>query len=150
MTKNILLAVAGTALAALVIAACGNAKAKLPLVVVYKSPTCGCCEKWMDHMRSAGFQVKVSEVQDVEPMKRRHNVPEDARSCHTALVDGYVVEGHVPAEDVIRMLDTRPDIDGIATPGMPMGSPGMEGDRRDSYTVVAFVDGTTSYAFASH
>jgi hypothetical protein len=86
----------------------------------------------------------------VEPLKRQHGVPEDARSCHTALVGGYVVEGHVPVEDVLRMLKDRPDIDGIATPGMPMGSPGMEGPRKDPYNVVAFSEGQPTYVFASH
>lgn len=130
--------------------ACSDASSWYPQVVVYKNPTCGCCEKWIDQMKAAGFSVKVSDTPNVDPLKRQHNVPEEARSCHTALVGGYVVEGHVPIEDVIRMLKDRPDIDGIATPGMPMGSPGMEGPRKDAYNVVAFSGGVPTYIFASH
>ncbi|MBW7850752.1 MAG: DUF411 domain-containing protein [Rhodospirillales bacterium] len=107
-------------------------------VVVYKSPYCGCCAKWVDHMRANGFSVAVREVEDVAPVKAAHGVAPSLESCHTAVVDGYVVEGHVPAGDVKRLLAERPRVRGLAVPGMPSGSPGMEGPTKDSYDVVAF------------
>ena len=115
-------------------------------VVVYKSPTCGCCTKWVDYMRAAGFTMEVHDQEDVAPIKRASGVPVSAESCHTAQVGGYVVEGHVPVEDIRRMLRERPAIVGIAAPGMPAGSPGMElGARRDRYDVVSFTrDGRTT------
>ncbi len=110
-----------------------------PEVTVYKSPTCGCCSKWVDHMRASGFAVKTVDVEDVSAVKRTHGVPPRVGSCHTALVDGYVVEGHVPADAVARLLRERPDVAGLAVPGMPIGSPGMEvGDRRDPYSIFSF------------
>jgi hypothetical protein len=109
-------------------------------LTVYKSATCGCCAKWNDHMRAAGFAVTSNDLPDVTPMKNEHGVPAQARSCHTALVGGYVVEGHVPAEVVKKLLRERPAIVGIAAPGMPVGSPGMEmpDGRKDTYQIVAF------------
>lgn len=113
--------------------------AALPVVTVYKSPTCGCCTKWMDHLKAAGFTVEAVDQADVSPVKAEHGVPRDLASCHTAIVDGYVVEGHVPADLIKKMLRERPALAGIAVPGMPIGSPGMEqGDRKDPYDVVAF------------
>ena len=106
-------------------------------IVVYKSPTCGCCGKWVEHMESAGFSVDVEERHDLAPIKRELGVPGRMQSCHTAIVGGYIVEGHVPADLVKRMLDEKPDIKGLAVPGMPMGSPGMEGPRQDPYDVMA-------------
>jgi hypothetical protein len=113
--------------------------ANLP-VTVYKSPTCGCCAKWNDHMKAAGFAVTSNDLPDVAPLKNKHGVPLEARSCHTALVGGYVVEGHVPADVVKKLLRERPAIAGIAAPGMPVGSPGMEmpDGRKDTYQIVAF------------
>lgn len=109
-------------------------------VTVYKTPTCGCCSKWVDHMKSKGFDVKAIDMEDVDPIKRSHGVPRNAESCHTALVGGYVVEGHVPADAVQRMLRDKPAIAGIAAPGMPVGSPGMEvpNVKPESYSVMAF------------
>lgn len=109
-------------------------------VVVYKSPTCGCCGAWVEHMRAAGFTVATHDVADVAPIKQRHGVPLGLGSCHTALVDGYVVEGHVPAENVRRLLAERPKAVGLAVPGMPSGSPGMENGMRDPYDVLLFDD----------
>jgi len=120
-----------------------------PLVQVYKSPTCGCCGKWADHMRSAGFNVEENSVDDVVSYKRQYGVPAALFTCHTAVVDGYVVEGHVPAEDVWRMLRERPAIKGIGVPGMPIGSPGMEGPNPDDYRTFAFT-ADSSYVFAIH
>jgi hypothetical protein len=114
-------------------------------VVVYKSPTCGCCNKWVDHLQQAGFSVEVHDLHDLGPVKAEHAIPPSLRSCHTATVDGYVVEGHVPADLVQRLLEERPPIRGLAVPGMPMGSPGMEGPYKDAYEVLAIAeDGRTS------
>ena len=123
----------------------------LPVVRVWKSPTCGCCSGWVEHMRRAGFQVEVTDLADVTPIKAEHGVAPELQSCHTSLIDGYVVEGHVPAEDIRRLLDERPRIAGLAAPGMPVGSPGMEvGNQRDRYDVVSFGrDGRTA-VWASH
>ena len=114
--------------------------AALPDVVVYKSPTCGCCTEWVAHLRRHGFQVRSEDVTDLQAVKARHRVPPDLQSCHTALVGGYVVEGHVPADLVERLLRERPKAVGLAVPGMPVGSPGMEvpGARAERYEVVTF------------
>jgi hypothetical protein len=113
-------------------------------MVVYKSPTCGCCAAWVDHIEANGFRVEVRDTANLAPIKARHGVPGKLESCHTALVDGYVVEGHVPADLIVRMLRERPDAAGLAVPGMPMGSPGMEGPYKDRYDVLTFRrDGST-------
>ena len=119
------------------------------VVTVYKSPTCGCCAKWVDHLKANGFRVKVVDLNDVTPMKIRHGVPGDLGSCHTAVIGEYFVEGHVPAEDVQRMLDTAAPIAGLAVPGMPIGSPGMEGPRSEPYDVIAVGKGGERRIFAS-
>jgi hypothetical protein len=120
-------------------------------VMVTKSATCGCCKGWVEHMRKAGFTVEVHEVEDVSPTAKRLGVPEALRSCHTSEVEGYVVEGHVPAADVKRLLAERPKAAGIAVPGMVVGSPGMEaGDRVDPYKVVLFDKSGKTSTFASH
>ena len=106
-------------------------------IVVYKSPTCGCCGKWVEHMEKAGFSVDVENMSDVAPIKRELGVPGRMQSCHTAKVGDYFVEGHVPADLVKRLLADKPDIKGLTVPGMPMGSPGMEGPRKDPYDVIA-------------
>ena len=106
-------------------------------IVVYKSPTCGCCGKWVEHMESAGFSVEVESRHDLAPIKRELGVPGRMQSCHTAKVGDYFVEGHVPADLVKQLLADKPDIKGLTVPGMPMGSPGMEGPRKDPYNVIA-------------
>ena len=124
----------------------------LPLLVVHKSPSCGCCGLWVEHMQQAGFPVEVRDTNDLNPIKERLGVPYGKGSCHTAEVAGYVIEGHVPADDVKRLLADRPDAKGLVLPGMPLGSPGMEtpDGRTDAYTVELIAnDGTTS-AFAQH
>jgi hypothetical protein len=119
-------------------------------VAVYKSPTCGCCKGWVAHMKRNGFSVKAYDVNDVTPIKTRNGVPTRLTSCHTALVGGYAVEGHVPARDIQRLLRERPEIKGLAVPGMPMGSPGMDGPRKDRYQVFSFdKDGNTA-VYASY
>ena len=105
---------------------------------VYKSPTCGCCDKWVDHLRAEGFRVQTHDVPDVAPIKRENGISAELSSCHTAFVGGYVVEGHVPASDIKRMLAERPAISGLAVPGMPIGSPGMEGPDPEPYQVMSF------------
>jgi hypothetical protein len=119
-------------------------------VAVYKSATCGCCAKWNDHMRTAGFTVNSTDLPDVAPVKDKHGVPAPLRSCHTAVVGGYVIEGHVPADVIKKLLRERPAIVGVAVPGMPMGSPGMEHDEmKEPYQTVLFGDGG-SKVFARH
>lgn len=119
-------------------------------VVVYKSPACGCCGDWVDHLRTNGFEVRVEDRDDLRPVKAELGVPSDLAACHTAVVDGYVVEGHVPAADVRRLLEERPDVAGVAVPGMPVGSPGMEGPREERYSVVAFDGDGGREVFARH
>ena len=115
-----------------------------PLVTVYKSPTCGCCSMWVEHLEASGFEVESIARTDMGAVKDSLGVPSHLSSCHTGVVDGYVVEGHVPAEQIKRLLDERPDALGLSVPGMPIGSPGMEvGDQRDPYDVVLI--GTDSY-----
>lgn len=110
----------------------------LPTVVVYKTETCGCCNGWVEHLRAAGFTVDARNVRDIMSVKVDAGVPAPLVTCHTALVDGYVVEGHVPADQMKRMLSERPQIAGIGVAGMPMGSPGMEGPNPQPYQVMAF------------
>lgn len=111
---------------------------QLPTILVYKTEGCGCCNGWVEHLQAAGFEVDARNVRDLMSVKLDAGVPVDLSSCHTALVDGYVVEGHVPADVVKRMLAERPEAAGIAVPGMPVGSPGMEGPNPRPYDVEAF------------
>ena len=109
------------------------------VVQVYKSPACGCCGEWIKHLRANGFEVRVHDVDDSAEYRRRYSVPEALASCHTARFGQYVVEGHVPAREIKRLLSERPKAQGLAVPGMPAGSPGMEQDgRRDRYEVLLF------------
>lgn len=121
-----------------------------PTLVVYKTPTCGCCKGWVKAMETAGFKVEVHDLDDLAQIKHAAGVPDELQACHTARIGGYVVEGHVPPEDIRRLLAERPDIAGIATPGMPMGSPGMEAAYKDRYDVVTFGGSGRSTVFASH
>ncbi|HUR32988.1 MAG TPA: DUF411 domain-containing protein [Vicinamibacterales bacterium] len=116
------------------------AQSARPQMTVYKSATCGCCSKWVEHMQASGFEVKAINVDDIDKVKRERGVPADAASCHTGIVNGYVVEGHVPADAVLKMLKEKPAIAGIAVPGMPMGSPGMEvpGGQKEAFNIVSF------------
>lgn len=116
-----------------------------PLMMVYKSPTCGCCNAWIDHVEAAGFRMAVQNRPDVTPVKRRYNIPQALWSCHTAVIGDYVVEGHVPAAEIERMLSERPQILGLAVAGMPAGSPGMEvPGYSQPYDVHAFAPGGMS------
>lgn len=126
------LAAAAAALALPVVA-----KEALPRVEVFKNPSCGCCGAWVENMLAAGFSVSVTEVDDTSVARRRYGLPDRLGSCHTAVVGGYVVEGHVPASDVKKLLAMKPVAIGLAVPGMPIGSPGMEvGSRKDPYQVL--------------
>ncbi|MCH1571539.1 MAG: DUF411 domain-containing protein [Longimicrobiales bacterium] len=120
----------------------------LPTVLVYKSPTCGCCNGWVEHMEAAGFVVDARNTTDLMTVKRDGGVPPQLSSCHTAIIDGYVVEGHIPAEQVKRLLAERPDVAGIAVPGMPTGSPGMEGANAQPYQVFSFSHSGDAAVFA--
>jgi hypothetical protein len=140
------LAVAVSLVALAAATAASQAKPTAVPIQVFKTPTCGCCAKWVDHMKAAGFAPEVQDLPNLSVVKSNAGVPANLQSCHTALVGGYVVEGHVPAETVKRLLKEKPRVAGIAVPGMPIGSPGMEqGDRRDAYEVLTFTrDGRTT------
>jgi len=118
-------------------------------VTVYKSPTCGCCSKWVDHMTANGFKVTAHDTSDMQAVKTKLGVPDAMASCHTSVINGYVIEGHVPAADIQRLLRDKPKVAGLSVPGMVTGSPGMEGGRSDPYNVMAFGEGKTS-VFARH
>lgn len=108
-------------------------------IVVYRSPTCGCCGKWLEHLKNNHFTVKDIVSDDVQKIKDQYGVTSELSSCHTAIVDGYVIEGHVPANDIKNLLKTRPNVIGITVPGMVSGSPGMEmGSKSDPYQVLSF------------
>jgi hypothetical protein len=134
--------------------ASGTAQASdpLPTIQVYKTPTCGCCTKWIDTLRAAGFKVETTDMPDLTALKAANGVPTKLSSCHTAIVSGYIVEGHVPAADLKRLLEEKPAVAGLAVPNMPLGSPGMEHrdpSRHEAYDVLAFgPDGVS--VFASH
>jgi hypothetical protein len=141
MRRNLAMAVLAAGLLGLVAGCASRSDAQeLPQVTVYKTPTCGCCKLWVDHLEDAGFKVRALDLPDLTSTKQRLGVPRQLTSCHTAVVDGYVVEGHVPADVVKQMLGERPDVTGIAVPGMPIGSPGMEVEGRpaEPYEVIAF------------
>lgn len=122
------------------------------VIDVYKSPTCGCCDDWITYLEENGYRVRVHHVQDLMAVKNEHKVPTHLSSCHTALIDGYVVEGHVPAEEIERLLTERPEVIGIAVAGMPIGSPGMEveGAEDQPYDVVTFDNQGNTETFASY
>jgi hypothetical protein len=119
-----------------------------PTIIVSKDPNCGCCVGWAEHLRASGFTVDVRDVTDLGPVKARLGVPGDLAACHTAEVGGYVIEGHVPASAIRRLLREKPQAKGLAVPGMPTGSPGMEvpGSAPEEYTVILFGDTRRTYA----
>ena len=143
-SKSIRLAVAGALLAL------GSA-AHAASMTVYKSASCGCCGKWIEHVQKHGFTVKVVSVDDVMAVKAKAGIPQKLASCHTTMVNGYVVEGHVPVADIKKLLAEKPKAKGIAVPGMPMGAPGMEhGSHREPFqTFLVKADGS-SEVFARH
>ena len=119
-------------------------------ITVYKSPACTCCDKWANHLRDAGFQVITKNNSDMDGVKSSAGVQPMLQSCHTALVEGYVVEGHVPAADIKRLLLERPAVSGLTVPGMPMGSPGMEGRYQDPYAILTFDENGRIEVYSSY
>ena len=110
-------------------------------IKVYRSEKCGCCKGWIDHLKKHGFKVEDIVAEDMNAVKQKLGVPENLASCHTAVIDGYVIEGHVPAQDIIRMLAKKPAIHGLTVPEMPVGTPGMESmdnNQKDAFNVIAF------------
>ncbi|WP_340587978.1 DUF411 domain-containing protein [Erythrobacter alti] len=137
--------------ALLALAACSNT-VQATTYTMFRDPDCGCCEAWADHIRAeAEAEIVENETADIAEIKTAHGVPQELWSCHTMIVDGYVIEGHVPAADIARLLEQRPEgVRGLAVPGMPIGSPGMEMDgRTQAYHVIAFGD-TWQSVFASY
>jgi hypothetical protein len=121
-----------------------------PHLTVYKSPTCGCCGKWVEYMQANGFTATVTNMADVSPIKIKHGLPARLASCHTTLVGGYVIEGHVPVADIRRLLKEKPAVAGLAAPGMPNGSPGMDIPNSPPYDVVSFDKNGRTQVFATH
>ncbi|MDP4547774.1 DUF411 domain-containing protein [Marinobacter sp. MDS2] len=122
-----------------------------PSIHVYKSPTCGCCGDWIDHLEENGFEVTATNSNDMGRIKAEAGLIPGLGSCHTAIVNDYVIEGHVPADDIKRLLSEAPKATGLSVPGMPAGSPGMEmGDRKDHYKVILFNEQGQTRVFAEH
>jgi hypothetical protein len=119
-------------------------------ITVYKDPDCGCCKNWVEHLRKHGYHVVTHDTRDMASVKGNFGVGNDLQSCHTAIVNGYVIEGHVPAADIARLLKERPKVAGLAVPGMPQGSPGMEGGSVEHYSVIAFDKTGGKKIFARH
>jgi hypothetical protein len=148
--RNLLTRWAMVASAALATRASMDGQAKTP-ITVYKSPTCGCCKLWVDHMNANGFAATVNDMPDVSPLKRERNVAQALWSCHTAIVGGYVIEGHVPAADVRKLLAAAPKgVVGLTIPGMPASAPGMDVKPFRPYTVLAFDAQGKTTVFAQH
>lgn len=148
--RTLLFSLAATA-AATVCGRAAFARVALPPIHVFKSPTCGCCSAWVDHMKAAGFAVTVTEVDDTSIARKQRGLPDRFGSCHTAIVAGYVVEGHVPANDVKKLLAMKPVAIGLAVPGMPVGSPGMEvGARKDPYQVLLVANDGRERVFSTY
>ncbi|MCC2955619.1 DUF411 domain-containing protein [Massilia sp. IC2-477] len=117
------------------------ASAAQPVIEVYKTATCGCCKEWVKHLEANGFKVKAQDVENTSDYREKFGIPNEYGSCHTGRVNGYALEGHVPASEIKRLLSEKPKARGLAVPGMPMGSPGMEGPRKDAYDVLLVKDG---------
>jgi hypothetical protein len=119
-----------------------------PTIKVYKDPNCGCCNNWVDHLRQNGFVVETMDMPDLSLLKQRYMIGEQMQSCHTAVVGDYAIEGHVPADLILKLLKEKPAVAGLAVPGMPQGSPGMEGAIKERYDVLTFdrAGKTTVYA----
>ncbi|NIO39260.1 MAG: DUF411 domain-containing protein [Burkholderiales bacterium] len=139
------LSLAGIAAALVIGVSCTQAPADTAEITVYKTSTCGCCKDWIRHLRANGFTVNAYDVQNLDQIARQNGVAPQLRSCHTARVGGYVVEGHVPAQDIKRLLAEKPDVTGLAVPGMPQSAPGMDLPGNHPYNVYTFkADGSTS------
>ncbi|HAC63271.1 MAG TPA: metal-binding protein, partial [Cyanothece sp. UBA12306] len=120
-------------------------------ITVYRSPSCGCCGEWIKHLEKHGFQVTDLKTDKIEAIKQENNISSDLASCHTGIIDGYVMEGHIPADDIKRFLTEKPDWQGLTVPQMPLGSPGMEsGDRKQPFDVLAFNNKGKIKVFQQH
>jgi hypothetical protein len=120
-------------------------------IVVYKNPECGCCSKWVRYLQDNAYNVTIEHTRDIYAVKKRLGVPEKLAACHTAVIDGYVVEGHITHRDIKRLLLFRPDVKGIAVPGMPVGTPGMErGNSKQPYDVMTFDERGNMEVFVQH
>jgi hypothetical protein len=139
-----------TALFLTMLAPAAWAAEPLPTVTVYKSPSCGCCGKWVEHMKANGFPIVTHETNDITPHKQRLGVPTAMGSCHTAKVNGYLVEGHVPAADVKRLLAEKPNAKGLVSPGMPQSAPGMDDSRKIPYDVLLVGNDGRISTYARH
>ncbi len=139
---------ASLAVAAGLTSATASQPARAAEITVYKSPWCGCCEQWIGHLRAQGHRVAVQDMEDLDAIKKMARVPEHLQSCHTAFVAGYVLEGHVPAADLARLLAERPKARGLAVPGMVGGSPGMESAAAEPYDVMLFRTGGSTRVFS--
>ncbi len=139
------------AIASLVLLAISSpSQSSSPLVTVFKTPTCACCGKWVEHLRANGFAVKVQEVNDTAGYEKQYRVPRTMVSCHTAVVNGYTIEGHVPAAEIKRLLNERPKAVGLAVPSMPAGSPGMEAAHSEAYSVFVFDESGHASVYARY
>lgn len=141
-------------LSALLLAGCTTIQAENAVadkeMTVYRSPTCGCCGKWIEHVKNNHFTVKDIVSNDMDAIKEKYGIPDKLGSCHTAIVDGYVIEGHVPAADIQKLLQTKPKVVGLSAPGMPMGSPGMEMGGSQDYNVMSFDKDGKVQVFSEH
>jgi len=144
--RNILVAITSL----IVLAISSPSQSAGPLITVFKTPTCGCCGKWVEHLKANGFTVKVQEVNDTSAYERQYRVPRTMESCHTAIVNGYTIEGHVPAAEIKRLLNEKPKAVGLAVPGMPVGSPGMEAARSEAFSVFVFDEGGHTSVYARY
>ncbi len=156
LTRRTWLARAGVALGAIVVAPLAGASLAAAVrddqpraMTVYKSPTCGCCTAWIEHVQKAGFTCTVRDLPDLTEVKASFGIPRALESCHTAQIGGYLVEGHVPADLIQKLLRDKPAARGLAVPGMPIGSPGMEGGTPERYQVLLFDKAGTTRVFAT-
>lgn len=149
-TLALCLSLAGTAESAAAQSLLKKSPPPLPVVDVYKSPFCGCCKAWADHLRKNGFRVVLHDVDDVPAARKKLGMPNRFAACHTAKVGPYLIEGHVPAADIKRLIKAHPHAIGLAVPSMPLGSPGMEGDRSVPYDTLLVSTNGTDTVFAHH
>jgi len=127
-----------------------DAPEEKPVITVYKDPSCGCCKNWIEHLIKHGYRVDAKDSPNMTEIKRTLGVPTGLTACHTAMVNGYLIEGHVPAADIDRLLAQKPKVAGLAVPGMPAGSPGMEGASAQRYQVLTFDKTGKTTVFANH
>lgn len=149
MLRHLLIA-AGTAAMALGAPATAAPESGKPLATIFKNPQCGCCESYGEYLRTNGYPVKTVATNDLMLIKERQGVPQGKEGCHTTLIGGYFVDGHVPVDSIDRLLGERPSIDGITLPGMPMGSPGMGGQKMEAWTVTAVAADGGASTFARY